>query len=217
MLTCTSLLFVFSQDSSFSDGKFGDIKDLVMDLLSTYNYEKVGINLLHICLDPVWKVTPVCDVTCRRCFTPASTSLTQTYTNNSHSSLPPSTVRSFHMRTRATHAQTPSTTPTPSPTSSASSQSSQQDSSHLRCNHLVCVYRKFGFRCGHSFHLSCLKRRQVPRVIRGETVWVCMTCSRSRMQQPTSRTHRSSSGAAFAADDQVSCIHLPKPSSLFHF
>ena len=73
----------------------------------------------------------------------------------------------------------------------------------------------FGFRCGHSFHLSCLKRRQVPRVIRGETVWVCMTCSRSRMQQPTSRTHRSSSGAAFAADDQVSCIHLPKPSFIF--
>ena len=146
----------------------------------------------------------MCDVTCRRCFTPASTSSTQIYTNNSHSSLPPSTVRSFHMRTRATHAQTPSTTPTPSPTSSASSQFFNQESSQSRCKHLVGVNRKFGFRCGHSFHLSCLKRRQVPRVIRGETVWVCMTCSRSRMQQPTSRTHRSSSGAAFAADDQVS-------------
>lgn len=41
------------QEFTFSEGRFGDVKDLVLGMLSTYNYEKVCRALMCLLL-PYW-------------------------------------------------------------------------------------------------------------------------------------------------------------------
>ena len=38
-----SVLLLSPKDPTYSTGKFGEIKELILGMLDTYNYEKVGL------------------------------------------------------------------------------------------------------------------------------------------------------------------------------
>ncbi|GFO47915.1 vacuolar protein sorting-associated protein 8-like protein [Plakobranchus ocellatus] len=57
------------------------------------------------------------------------------------------------------------------------------------------------FRCGHSYHMACLRAVGSMHVLDGEEVWVCYLCSNTRRARglTSSRFHRSLSGSGAAA------------------
>ena len=37
-------VFMFLQDPAYSTGKFGEVRELILGMLETYNYEQVNMN-----------------------------------------------------------------------------------------------------------------------------------------------------------------------------
>ncbi|KAL5005898.1 hypothetical protein ScPMuIL_017056 [Solemya velum] len=157
-----AILQKIMQDPAYSTGKFGEVRELIMGMLETYNYEqtlmKTCKNLmnhdLHVHMKSLTSVAV-------RGFVPKEDNCslcTKVFIN-------------------------------------------QKDTNSIII-----------FRCGHSYHVECLRSVGSVHMIDGDETWVCYLCSHSkRGQLPSTRFHRALSNPSqtpYTRPDKTKGIQL---------
>ncbi|XP_063412679.1 vacuolar protein sorting-associated protein 8 homolog [Mytilus trossulus] len=149
-----AILQKIMQDPAYNTGKFGEVRELILGMLETYNYEqtlmKTCKNLLNHDIHVHLK------------------------------SLTSAAVRGYIPR---------------------------GDNCNL-CNKMFINQNETDsvvvFRCGHSYHLPCLRSVGSVHVMDGEEMWACYLCSHSKRGRiQSTRFHRSLSNANQAALQQT--------------
>ncbi|XP_014767622.1 vacuolar protein sorting-associated protein 8 homolog isoform X2 [Octopus bimaculoides] len=151
-----SILQKIMQDPAYNTGKFGEVKELILGMLETYNYEetlmKTCKNLLH---------------------------------HDLHLHLK-------RLRSEAVKGFMPCT---------EHCSLCNKTLSHAADADLLLI-----FRCGHSYHTSCLRGIGSLHVIDGEDFWSCYLCSNSKKKGRTQSTrfHRASTLSSVVAQSSHS-------------